>query len=423
MDVVERTLLAGRYRCDARIAAGGMGVVHRGWDLRLDRAVAVKVLHGHLAAEPDVERRFRAEARHAARVKHPNVVALLDQDEHDGVPFIVMELITGPTLREVLRRRGRLSPPEVVEWLAPVCAGLSAVHRTGLVHRDVKPENLLFDAGGRMRVADFGIARALDASSHTPAGMLLGSVRYMAPEVVLGRPASTASDQYALGIVLFEAVTGQAPLAADDPAVVAMRHAREDVPAPSSVDPAISPALDEVVTVATARAPGARYADLDALLAAARGAVARRSAARHPVTGGPSGPVPAPMPAAARAPVPQRDVRPVPGTVGHGPVARPSVAREPAAGHPVALGRPAGTAEPAAHHPVTRGRTSLLALAAAVCAVLDGLVAFALAPLLGSAALRRITRRPGGLRGAWLAYLAIGVSAVRLLAFLAQRAA
>lgn len=434
------TLLADRYRVDARIAAGGMGVVHRGWDERLSRPVALKVLHSHLAAEAEVERRFRAEARHAARVKHPNVVVLLDQDDHQGVPFIVMELMTGRTLRDVLRDRGRLAPAEVLDFIEPACAGLSAIHATGLVHRDVKPENLLIDAAGAIRVTDFGIASALDATRHTPAGLLLGSVRYMAPEIVLGKAATPASDQYALGVVMFEALTGTTPLAAEDPAAMALRHAREAVPPPSSVDPAGSTVLDEVVTTATALDPADRYPVLDALVAAARTALDREPDAAG--GGSPRMPYHPPMrgrlsqrrSAAFKA---MRGFDPHPRDARH-PDAVPVDLLPPAAPAPANLPPPvpasaapaparAAPANAAPRHraaaPRPRKPLSALAVTAAVLSLYGGFTGMFIAPACGSLALRRIMRRDGELRGVWFAYLAIAVAAMRLLSFLATRAA
>jgi serine/threonine-protein kinase len=417
------TLLADRYRIDTRIAAGGMGVVHRGWDQRLSRPVALKLLHAHLAAEAEVERRFRAEARHAARVKHPNVVILYDQDDHQGIPFIVMELITGHTLRDVLHDRGRLTPAEVLDIVEPACAGLSAIHATGLVHRDIKPENLLIDATGVVRVADFGIASALDATRHTPAGVLLGSVRYMAPEIVLGQTATPASDQYALGIVMFEALTGTAPLPADDPAALALRHAREPVPPPSSADPAVSSALDEVVMTATALEPGARYPGLDALVTAARAAARRPQAPRPPARSYPPmrggltprtirGATAAPHAAARHAPA---------GPAPAGPAPRPAMRPPPADPPPRRAAWPAVQRRAAARP--RRQPLSVLAVTAAVLSLFDGVAGMFFAPLCGSLALRRIQRRDGELRGAWFAYLAIGVAAMRVLSYLATHAA
>ena len=437
--LAEGTLLADRYRVDARIASGGMGVVHRGWDQRLSRPVALKLLHPHLAAETEVERRFRAEARHAARVKHPNVVVLLDQDDHQGVPFIVMELVRGRTLRDVLRGGGRLTPAALLDIIEPACAGLSAIHATGLVHRDVKPENLLIDAAGAVRVTDFGIASALDATRHTPAGMLLGSVRYMAPEIVLGNAATPASDQYALGIVMFEALTGTAPLPADDPAAIALRHAREAVPPPSSVDPAVGTTLDEVITTATAAQPADRYPTLAALVMAARTALERGSGgggtnrtpsrSYHPPELGRLTPRRVAMSGARGSPARRSAPADLPPAAPSPRSAAPAPAvpfRRPAAPTPAVPSR-----RPVTHAPglqprdaeLRRRPLSALAVTAAVLSLVDGFTGMFLAPFCGSLALRRIMRRNGQLRGVWFAYLAIGVAAMRLLSFLAAQAA
>ncbi|HEX6254252.1 MAG TPA: protein kinase [Euzebyales bacterium] len=429
------TVLARRYRVDARIAAGGMGTVHRGWDVRLDRAVAVKLLHPHLAEDDEVRARFHAEARHAARVRHPNVVAVLDADEHDDQPFIVMELVDGPSLREQLVRRARLSPAMLLDELTGVCAGLGAVHAVDLVHRDVKPENLLHDPEGRVRVADFGIARALDSTSLTPAGTLLGSVQYMAPEVVLGSAATAASDQYSVGIIAFEALTGETPLPAEVPMAVALRHAREQVPAPSAVLPAITPAVDHVVTTATARDPDDRFASLDALLTELRAAVGstgtsddawpprvRTAALRtpHTATGRRSaGP--------GRQPAPQRwdeaggARQPVHHPDQHEPRAQPVAAharrRARRRGAPAADDHrnPAGAAPAPAplQRPIyVRARMSALALVALAFTLFEaGMIG---APLLGVLALRRIDRSHGALRGEAVAALAIVIGLLRL---------
>jgi hypothetical protein len=428
------TVLARRYRVDARIASGGMGTVHRGWDLRLHRAVAVKLLHPHLAEDDEVRARFHAEARHAARVRHPNVVAVLDADEHDGRPFIVMELVDGPSLREQMARRTHLSPRVLLHELTGVCAGLEAVHAVDLVHRDVKPENLLHDADGRVRVADFGIARALDSTNLTPAGTLLGSVQYMAPEVVLGSAATAASDQYSLGIIAFEALTGETPLPAEVPMAVALRRAREQVPAPSTVRSAITTAVDHVVTTATAREPDDRFPSLEALLAELRSAVGsteavddawpprvRTAALRTPHA-----------PTSHRAATPaRRSGRPSAQQAGGArQVARqaPPVADAPQPSH--ARGRRARsrggdvavpgdrrhTAEPAPAaqpRPVyVRARMSALALLALAFTLVEaGMIA---APVLGVLALRRIDRSHGALRGEAVAALAIVIGLLRL---------
>ena len=421
------TLLQRRYRVAARIASGGMGTVYRGWDERLDRAVAVKVLHPHLAEDADVRDRFRAEARHAARVRHPNVVAVLDQDEHAGTPFIVMELVDGPSLRDVLDHRSRLEPTELLAFLVEACGGLGAVHAVGLVHRDVKPENLLHDASGHVRVADFGIARALDSTRLTPVGTMLGSVQYMAPEVVLGQAATWASDQYSLGIVAFEALTGRTPLPAEVPMAAALRHAREHVPPPSSLRPDVTPAIDHVVTTATAKEPDERYASLDALLDALDAAI-------DGAGGRPTDVLPAPAPATRRAmpdstPEPAAPSglggwvrrrrgsdapQPAPAPGGRVPERRTAVPPAPAPGGRVPERRTAVPARPVVtHRPVyVRARMSMLAIVSLAFTLVQ--VGAFIAPVLGFLALRRIDRSHGALRGEALAGLAILVGLARL---------
>lgn len=397
-------LLARRYRLAGRIASGGMGTVHRAWDERLDRDVAVKLLHPHLAEDDEVRERFRAEARHAAKVRHPNVVAVLDQDEHDDQPFIVMELVDGRSLRAILDGRGRLTPPEVVELLTSTCAGLSAVHRAGLVHRDIKPENLLQDDGGQVRVADFGISRALDSTRLTPAGTLMGSVEYMAPEIVLGREATFASDQYTLGIVTFEALTGRTPLPAEAPLAAALRHTRESVPPPSSVWPEITPALDAVVLTATSREPTDRHPTLDAFLTGVRDAVAVggcRPAGTGEVRRRSTDLLPGPAAVTHRGDRP----RSAPATADHRP-------RPPTQGRRALQPDVAPDDPPPPDGRRRRGRVSVLAIAALASTLVQvGAIA---GPLLGFAALRRIDRSHGGLRGETVAVLAILTGLLRL---------
>ncbi len=278
-------VLATRFRLDARVAAGGMATIYRARDLVLDRDVAVKALHPHLAEDATLIERFRTEARSAAALVHPHVVNVFDQGVA-GVPYIVMEYVDGPSLRHVLNRRGRLTPGEALAVLQPVCAALALAHRAGTVHRDVKPENVLVASeDGTVKVTDFGIARILSATPITESGVVLGSVHYLAPEVVLGADATPASDQYAVGLMLFELLTGQRPLPADGAAAVAIRHAREPVPSPSGFVNGIAPRLDAVVARSTALQPGRRYPDLGAFVAALRAAV-------------PGGPRPVVVPAA-----------------------------------------------------------------------------------------------------------------------------
>src|SRR5688500_4904034 len=216
------TVVSGRYRVVARLGAGGMATIYRAVDESLERDVAIKVLHPHLADDELLLKRFRAEARSAAGLLHPNIVNVFDQGVAD-LPFIVMEYVDGPSLRDVLHDRGRLTPREVLAIAEPVCNALARAHAAGLVHRDVKPENVLIAADGTVKVADFGIARAIADTSHTATGTLVGSVHYLAPELMQGATATDRSDQYALGVVIFELLTGRKPLPAETPMAVAMR--------------------------------------------------------------------------------------------------------------------------------------------------------------------------------------------------------
>ena len=271
-DPLPGTVLDRRYRIDAPIARGGMSTVYAGTDLRLDRQVAVKVMAPALAHDPAFTERFVREARTAARLSHPNAVAVFDQGAEDTragrVVFLVMELVPGSTLREVLHRRGRLRPDEAVSVLEPVLAALAAAHRAGLVHRDVKPENVLVSADGTVKVVDFGLARAVAApSTSTQSGMVLGTVAYVSPEQVARGVSDARTDVYSAGVVLFELLTGAPPYGGESALAVAYRHVHDDVPAPSTRVAGIPPALDELVLRATRREPGGRPADAGVFLA------------------------------------------------------------------------------------------------------------------------------------------------------------
>ena len=249
-----------------------MATILRGTDTQMDRPVAVKVLHPHLADDPEIRTRFAAEARHAASLSHPHVVGVYDQGETD-LPWIVLELIDGPSLREVLATHGPLDPAQVLAVVEPLCDALHAAHGIGLIHRDVKPENVLITAEGSPKLADFGIARVMAATSHTATGTLVGSVHYLAPELVDGIEATPASDQYALAVVAYELLTGRKPLPADTPMAVALRHANEDVPPPSRYAPEVTPAMDAVIARATSRDPAGRFPDVAEMGRALREAV------------------------------------------------------------------------------------------------------------------------------------------------------
>ncbi|GAA1887866.1 Stk1 family PASTA domain-containing Ser/Thr kinase [Actinomadura bangladeshensis] len=254
-------VLDGRYRIESRIARGGMATVYLARDLRLDRTVAIKVMHAGLASDEDFVARFIGEAKAAAALSHPNVVAVYDQRTDGEHVFLVMEYVAGRTLRDTLAARGRLGPRAALEVVQPVLAALGAAHRAGLVHRDVKPENVLITEDGQVKVADFGLARAETASKMTKTGMIIGTVGYLAPEQVLSGSADVRSDVYAAGIMLFELLTGQLPHQADTPLAVAYKHVNETVPPPSHLVPGIPQRVDDLVTDATGHDPARRPQD------------------------------------------------------------------------------------------------------------------------------------------------------------------
>jgi beta-lactam-binding protein with PASTA domain len=252
--------VGSRYEIRALLARGGMATVYEAVDLRLDRLVALKVMHPHLAADPGFVARFEREAKSAARLAHPHVVGVYDQGEADGLVYLAMELIPGRTLRDVIREYGPLTSEQALVLLEPVLEALAAAHAAGLVHRDIKPENVLISHDGRVKVADFGLARAVATSeTNATAGMLIGTVAYLAPEQVERGHADARTDIYAAGICLFEMVTGQVPHAGDTPLSVAYQHVNADVPAPSSVMPGIPLEVDAIVRTATRRDPNQRY--------------------------------------------------------------------------------------------------------------------------------------------------------------------
>ncbi|MFI6961107.1 Stk1 family PASTA domain-containing Ser/Thr kinase [Streptomyces sp. NPDC050255] len=262
-------LLDGRYRVDARIAVGGMATVYRAMDTRLDRVLALKVMHPALAADASFVERFIREAKSVARLAHPNVVAVFDQGAQGQYVYLAMEYVAGCTLRDVLRERGALQPRAALDILEPVLAALGAAHRAGFVHRDMKPENVLIGDDGRVKVADFGLVRAVGAVTNTT-GSILGTVSYLAPEQIEHGTADTRADVYACGVVLYEMLTGTKPHTGDSPAQVIYQHLNEDVPAPSAVVPGLAAELDGLVASATARDPEVRPFDAVALLAESR---------------------------------------------------------------------------------------------------------------------------------------------------------
>ena len=216
------TLLNGRYRLDEQVGIGGMARVYRGFDIVLERQVAVKTLNREVASDSDPLERFRREARAVARLSHPHIVTVIDAGEDDGTPYIVFEYIEGETLKHRIRRLGRLEIPEAVAYAIELARALGAAHEQHIVHRDVKPQNVLIDGDGRALITDFGIARTLTEQGLTADGRVLGTTDYVSPEQALGRPVTGQSDIYALGVVLFEMLTGEVPFSAENQVAVAM---------------------------------------------------------------------------------------------------------------------------------------------------------------------------------------------------------
>lgn len=260
-------VLDNRYLIGSRIARGGMATVWEATDLRLDRTVAVKVMHPGLGDDDEFAARFVAEARAAAKLSHPNVVGVYDQGNDDGTVFLAMELIPGHTLRDTIGKEAPLSPARALALLEPVVSALAAAHRAGLVHRDVKPENVLIADDGRIKVADFGLAKAVSATTqHTATGVLIGTVSYVAPELVVEGRSDARADVYAVGVILYELLTGTKPHAGETPIQVAYKHVHEDVPAPSRTAPGTPDYVDALVARATARDREQRPADASVLL-------------------------------------------------------------------------------------------------------------------------------------------------------------
>ncbi len=249
-----------RYQVLALLARGGMATVYQALDLRLDRVVALKVMHRHLAEDPDFVARFHREAKSAARLTHPHVVAVYDQGTAAGLIYLAMEYVPGRNLRDVIHQFGPLSGEQALVMLEPVLEGLAAAHAAGFVHRDIKPENVLISDDGRVKVADFGLARALSTNNTSATtGLIIGTVAYLSPEQVEHGDADGRSDVYAAGILLYEMVTGDVPHDGDSPLAVAYKHVNSDVPSPSRSRAGIPPEIDALVVTATRRDPKLRY--------------------------------------------------------------------------------------------------------------------------------------------------------------------
>ena len=263
-------LIDNRYQLKRVVAAGGMATIYYALDLRLDRPVAVKIMHPHLANDEDFVGRFIREAKAAAALAHPNIVAIQDQGWNEGgVPavFIVMEYIEGFTLRDVIAEQGALGVTESLRYFAPVISAMSAAHKAGILHRDIKPENILISKDGRVKVADFGLAKGaqLGSTLTVESSVILGSVSYLSPEQVQRGLSDMRSDVYSLGIVLFEMLTGKKPFDGESPIQIAYMHVNENVAAPSTLNSSIPSELDEIVLKATANNPDKRFKDAGAM--------------------------------------------------------------------------------------------------------------------------------------------------------------
>src|ERR1700693_2860771 len=260
------TLLGGRYRIDAQIGRGGMSTVYRAFDMVLDRPVAIKLMHREIASDSDQLERFRREARSVAQLNHPHIVTVIDAGEEpaeDGgsTPYIVLEYVEGETLKELIRREGPLDIPQALAYAIEIARALGAAHERMIVHRDVKPQNVLIGEEGGAKITDFGIARTLTEEGLTMAGRVLGTTDYVSPEQALGEPVTGQSDLYSLGIVLYEMLTGEIPFRGDSPVAVAMRHVREQVPDVQLMRPHLSAAGAAVVDRAVAKDLTRRYPD------------------------------------------------------------------------------------------------------------------------------------------------------------------
>jgi serine/threonine-protein kinase len=285
MSTLLGTTLNGRYRLEARIGAGGMSTVYRATDETLQRLVAIKLMNREIATDSDQLERFRREARAVAQLSHPHIVGVIDYGEDDGRPYIVFEYVEGETLKERIRRNGRLPITEAVAYAIEIARALGTAHARHIVHRDVKPQNVLIDEEGSAKVTDFGIARTLDEEGLTADGRVLGTTDYVSPEQALGRPVTGQSDLYSLGVVLYEMLTGEVPFKGENQVAVAMKHVREEIPDVQYMRPEVSAALASVVDTATAKRVEDRYADDAELIADLEDVLAIEAARAGSATG------------------------------------------------------------------------------------------------------------------------------------------
>ena len=303
--------LNGRYRLDAQIGAGGMSTVYRAFDAVLERRVAVKLMHREIAADTDQLERFRREARAVAQLSHPHIVGVIDAGEEDGRPYIVFEYVEGETLKDRIRRMGRLPIDESIAYAIEIARALSAAHARHIVHRDVKPQNVLIDEEGSAKVTDFGIARSLDEEGLTAEGRVLGTTDYVSPEQALGHAVNGQSDIYSLGVVLFEMLTGDVPFHGENQVAVAMKHVREDLPDVQMRRPEVSAGLAAILDRMTDKHLEHRYPDAHTLEVDLEDALAVEAARSGRATGEATAVI-ATLPESARRRVPFRLRRRIP---------------------------------------------------------------------------------------------------------------
>src|SRR5215210_5796543 len=297
--------LNGRYRLDAQIGSGGMSTVYRAFDTTLERQVAVKLMHREIASDSDQLERFRREARAVAQLSHPHIVGVIDAGEEDGRPYIVFEYVEGETLKDRIRRHGRLPVDEAIAYAIEIARALGAAHARHIVHRDVKPQNVLIDEEGSAKVTDFGIARSLDEEGLTAEGRVLGTTDYVSPEQALGHDVNGQSDIYSLGVVLFEMLTGDVPFTGENQVAVAMKHVREDLPDVQLRRPDVSAGLAAILDRMTAKHLDVRYPDARSLEADLEDALAVEAARSGRATGEATAVI-ATLPERARRRVPLR---------------------------------------------------------------------------------------------------------------------
>jgi tRNA A-37 threonylcarbamoyl transferase component Bud32 len=271
-------LIGGRYEIEELLGTGGMSSVYRAQDTVLERRVALKILHDHFSADPEYVERFRREARALARLNHPNIVTVIDRGQFGNRQFIVFEHVPGENLKEVIEREGALTVPQALALTHQIACGLAFAHEHGIVHRDVKPQNVLMDESGTAKVTDFGIARSVEPDDGlTETGTLLGTSDYIAPEQASGQPVDARTDQYSLGVLLYELLTGEVPYRADGFMAVALRHLRDPVPSVRERRPGVPAQVDEIVARAMAKRPEDRFPSTEAMMAAVEAALSEEA--------------------------------------------------------------------------------------------------------------------------------------------------